>query len=119
MGRRTTDNRRGTDRRVVGPCFDGPFFGAILAIVVDFSDLFMMNLIDFGEVWDYQSFDKWIDQVYMLTFLWGRGAAVGRTRTNSCDISIRVPRNRILRLRIHRIPLDASSYSRTSSSSGS
>ena len=58
--------------RIAGslPVLKWAFFGAILAIVVDFSDLFMMNLIDFGEVWDYQTFDKWIDQVYMLTFLW-------------------------------------------------
>ena len=58
--------------RIAGslPVLRWAFFGAILAIVVDFSDLFMMNLIDFGEVWDYQTFDKWIDQVYMLTFLW-------------------------------------------------
>ena len=58
--------------RIAGslPVLRWAFFGALLAIVVDFSDLFMMNLIDFGEVWDYQTFDKWIDQVYMLTFLW-------------------------------------------------
>ena len=45
-------------------------FGAILAILGDFSDLFMMNLLDLGGVRNYQAFDKWVDQVYMLTFLW-------------------------------------------------
>ena len=58
--------------RVAGslPVLRWAFFGAILAILVDFSDLFMMNLIQLGGVTNYQTFDKWIDQVYMLTFLW-------------------------------------------------
>ena len=58
--------------RVAGslPVLRWAFFGAILAILVDFSDLFMMNLIQLGGVTNYQAFDKWIDQVYMLTFLW-------------------------------------------------
>ena len=43
--------------------------GAVLAILVDFSDLFMMNLLRFGGVRDYQSFDKIVDLVYMVTFL--------------------------------------------------
>ena len=33
------------------------------------SDLFMMNLIDLGGVDDYQTFDKYLDQAYLLTFL--------------------------------------------------
>ena len=58
--------------RVAGslPVLRWAFFGAILAILVDFSDLFMMNLIQLGGVNNYQAFDKWVDQVYMLTFLW-------------------------------------------------
>ena len=46
-----------------------PFAGGILAVLVDFSDLFMMNLLDLGGVRDYQVFDKWVDQVYMVAFL--------------------------------------------------
>ena len=46
------------------------FAGSLLAILIDFSDLFMMNLLDMGGVRDYQSLDKWLDLAYMLTFLW-------------------------------------------------
>lgn len=45
------------------------FVGGIIAVLVDFSDLFMKNLLDFGGVRDYQAFDKWLDQVYQATFL--------------------------------------------------
>jgi len=57
--------------RVVGslPVLVFPFPGAILAMLVDLSDLFLMNLLDEGGVSDYQEFDKWLDQVYMVTFL--------------------------------------------------
>ena len=57
--------------RVVGslPVLAFPFPGAILAMLVDLSDLFLMNLLDEGGVSDYQEFDKWLDQVYMVTFL--------------------------------------------------
>ena len=57
--------------RVVGslPVLWWPFAGGILAVLVDFSDLFMMNLLDLGGVRDYQTFDKWVDQVYMVAFL--------------------------------------------------
>ena len=57
--------------RVVGslPVLWWPFAGGVLAVLVDFSDLFMMNLLDFGGVRDYQTFDKWVDQVYMIAFL--------------------------------------------------
>lgn len=57
--------------RVLGslPVLIWPFPGAILAVLVDLSDLFMMNLLDLGGVRDYQALDKWLDQVYMLTFL--------------------------------------------------
>ncbi len=67
--------------RVLGslPVLFFPFYGAILAVLTDLSDLFLMNLLHEGGVRDYQEFDKWCDQVYMLTFLivalrW-RGAA--------------------------------------------
>jgi len=46
-----------------------PFYGAIAAILVDLSDLFLMNLLDLGGVRDYQTFDKALDQVYMAAFL--------------------------------------------------
>jgi hypothetical protein len=57
--------------RILGslPVLIWPFPGAILAILTDFSDLFMMDLIHAGGVRHYQEFDKWLDQVYMLTFL--------------------------------------------------
>ena len=46
------------------------FAGSIAAILIDFSDLFMMNLLDLGGVRNYQALDKWLDISYMLTFLW-------------------------------------------------
>ena len=57
--------------RIAGslPVLRWAFAGAILAILVDFSDLFMMNLLSFGGVRDYQTFDKAVDLVYMVTFL--------------------------------------------------
>ena len=57
--------------RVLGslPVLFFPFPGAIVAVLTDLSDLFLMNLLDEGGVRDYQEFDKWLDQVYMLTFL--------------------------------------------------
>ncbi len=45
------------------------FAGAIVAILVDFSDLFMMNLLTLGGLRDYQAFDKLVDLVYMVTFM--------------------------------------------------
>lgn len=57
--------------RVAGalPVLRWAFAGALIAIAVDLSDLFQMNLLDFGGVRHYQSFDKWLDVSYMLTFL--------------------------------------------------
>jgi hypothetical protein len=57
--------------RVLGslPVLIWPFPGAIIAMLTDLSDLFMMDLIHAGGVRNYQEFDKWLDQVYMLTFL--------------------------------------------------
>lgn len=57
--------------RVLGslPVLRWPFAGGLLAVVVDLSDLFLMNLLDLGGVNDYQRLDKYLDQVYMATFL--------------------------------------------------
>ena len=51
------------------PVLRWPFWGAVIAILVDLSDLFLMNLLHLGGVNNYQSFDKWLDQVYMACFL--------------------------------------------------
>ena len=45
------------------------FVGALLAIAIDLSDLFIRELIDLGGVPDYQRFDKRLDVIYQLTFL--------------------------------------------------
>ncbi len=57
--------------RIVGslPVLRWPFYGAIVAILVDQSDLFMMNLLELGGVGNYQTFDKYLDQVYIGAFL--------------------------------------------------
>jgi hypothetical protein len=57
--------------RVLGslPVLRWPFAGALLAMLVDLSDLLLMNLLDLGGLGDYQHFDKYLDQVYLLTFL--------------------------------------------------
>ncbi|HJP40691.1 MAG TPA: hypothetical protein QGF35_03175 [Dehalococcoidia bacterium] len=43
--------------------------GGVVAVLVDLSDLFMKNLLELGGVSNYQAFDKWLDQVYLLAFL--------------------------------------------------
>lgn len=57
--------------RVLGslPVLRWAFAGALLAILVDLSDLFLMNLLTLGGVPDYQATDKWLDQVYLVAFL--------------------------------------------------
>ena len=57
--------------RILGslPVLRWPFAGGLLAILVDLSDLFLMNLLELGGVGDYQRLDKYLDQVYMGTFL--------------------------------------------------
>jgi len=57
--------------RVLGslPVLRWPLAGAFIALLADLSDLFLRDWIDLGGVKDYQRFDKWLDQVYMLTFL--------------------------------------------------
>ena len=56
-------------RRGSLPVLRWPFYGAILAILVDQSDLFFMNLLHLGGVTNYQTFDKLLDQVYIGCFL--------------------------------------------------
>jgi hypothetical protein len=69
--------------RVAGslPVLRWAFAGALIAIVVDFSDLFFMGVLDLGGLRNYQAFDKWLDVVYMLTFLWVANKWVGPERT--------------------------------------
>lgn len=43
--------------------------GGIIAVLTDLSDLFLKSYLDLGGVSNYQAFDKWLDQVYMLAFL--------------------------------------------------
>ena len=69
--------------RVAGslPVLRWAFAGALIAIVVDFSDLFFMGVLDLGGLRNYQVFDKWLDVVYMLTFLWVANKWAGPERT--------------------------------------
>jgi hypothetical protein len=46
-----------------------PLGGGILAVLVDLSDLLIIDVLDLGGVGDYQSVDKWLDQVYLAGFL--------------------------------------------------
>ena len=57
--------------RIAGslPVLRWPFYGALLAILIDLSDLFWMEVLDLGGLRGYQSFDKRLDLVYMATFL--------------------------------------------------
>ena len=51
------------------PVLRWPLAGGILAVLVDLSDLLLRDALDLGGVGDYQSLDKWLDQVYLATFL--------------------------------------------------
>ena len=51
------------------PVLRWAFAGGLLAIAIDLSDLFLMNLLDLGGVRSYQRFDKLLDLSYMATFL--------------------------------------------------
>lgn len=51
------------------PVLRWPLAGGILAILVDLSDLLLRDVLELGGVGDYQTLDKWLDQVYMATFL--------------------------------------------------
>jgi len=57
--------------RIAGslPVLRWPLAGGILAILVDLSDLLLMNVLDLGGVPDYQRLDKVLDLVYMGAFL--------------------------------------------------
>ena len=57
--------------RIAGslPVLRWPLVGGLLAILVDLSDLLLRDLLDLGGVPDYQSLDKWLDQVYLGAFL--------------------------------------------------
>ncbi len=57
--------------RVVGslPVLRWPFYGALFAMLIDQSDLLLMNVLHLGGVNDYQTFDKYLDQVYLALFL--------------------------------------------------
>ena len=57
--------------RVVGslPALRWPLAGGLLAIFVDLTDLYWMNVLDLGGIPDYQMFDKLADQVYLAVFL--------------------------------------------------
>ncbi len=57
--------------RIAGslPVLRWPLAGGILAVLVDLSDLLLRDALDLGGVGDYQSLDKWLDQVYMAAFL--------------------------------------------------
>ncbi len=57
--------------RVIGslPVLRWPFYGALFAMLIDQSDLLLMNLLHLGGVNDYQTFDKYLDQVYLALFL--------------------------------------------------
>jgi hypothetical protein len=57
--------------RVLGslPVLRWPLAGGVLAVLIDLADLLLRDTLDLGGIPDYQSFDKWIDQVYMAAFL--------------------------------------------------
>jgi hypothetical protein len=50
-----------------------PFWGGVAAVACDLFDLLLFDLFVVHGGWagfaGYQAFDKWVDQVYMLTFL--------------------------------------------------
>ena len=51
------------------PVLRWPLAGGILAILVDLSDLLLINVLDLGGIPDYQRFDKIMDLAYMGAFL--------------------------------------------------
>ena len=57
--------------RIAGslPVLRWPLAGGVLAVLVDLSDLLLRDALELGGVGDYQSLDKWLDQVCMATFL--------------------------------------------------
>lgn len=57
--------------RIAGslPVLRWPLAGGLLAVLVDLSDLLLIDLLDLGGIPAYQSLDKWLDQVYLAAFL--------------------------------------------------
>jgi hypothetical protein len=57
--------------RIVGslPVLRWPLAGGLLATGFDLADLLVRDVVDLGGLPDYQSLDKWLDQVYMGCFL--------------------------------------------------
>jgi hypothetical protein len=57
--------------RILGslPAYRWPLAGGLLAIAIDLTDLYWMNVLDLGGIPDYQLFDKLADQVYLAVFL--------------------------------------------------
>ena len=51
------------------PVLRWPFAGGLLAVFVDLTDLYWMNVLDLGGIPNYQLFDKIADQVYLAAFL--------------------------------------------------
>ena len=45
------------------------FVGGLIAVFTDLSDLFWRSIIDLGGISNYQNWDKWLDQVYIVLFL--------------------------------------------------
>ncbi len=56
--------------RIAGslPVLRWPLAGGVLAVLVDLADLLLRDALDLGGVGDYQSLDKWLDQVYLGAF---------------------------------------------------
>jgi hypothetical protein len=58
--------------RILGslPVLRWPFAGGVFAVLIDLSDLVLLGLLTPGfGVTEYQTFDKYVDQVYMVAFL--------------------------------------------------
>lgn len=57
--------------RILGslPVLRWPFAGGLLAVLVDLADLVLLDWLDPLAFGQYQAFDKYLDQVYMATFL--------------------------------------------------
>ena len=57
--------------RIAGslPVLRWPLAGGVLAVLIDLSDLLLRDALELGGVGDYQSLDKWLDQVYLGAFL--------------------------------------------------
>ena len=71
--------------RIIGsfPVIFFPFIGSLFAIIVDLSDLFLINYIDLGGVQNYQNLDKFLDLYYMFAFFFVSLKSFGFTATVS------------------------------------